>query len=112
MAILKRRWEASDRDPVWVFHYRGESVTQVLTKSWRAAREAVGLPTTGFHTMRHCGQSWLAQQGVDAEWRARLGGWSVRGMGAPKQYAKRRSLPKALRSLCARSTQFRHRPPA
>jgi hypothetical protein len=31
------------------------------------------------HTTRHCGNSLLAQRGVPAEIRARLGGWSVRG---------------------------------
>lgn len=86
MEILKRRYAAEDRHPEYVFHYRGERITQVLTKAWRAARAAVRMPTVAFHTMRHCGQSWLAQSGVDAEMRARLGGWSVRGLGAMDRY--------------------------
>jgi hypothetical protein len=86
MGILKRRFSAEDRHPEWVFHYRGQRITQVLTKSWRAARTAVDMPTVAFHTMRHCGQSWLAQLGVSAEMRARLGGWSVRGLGAMDSY--------------------------
>ena len=44
------------------------------------------MPEVSFHTMRHCGQSWLAQAGVSAELRARLGGWSVRGLGAMDGY--------------------------
>ena len=86
MEILKRRYAAKDRHPEWVFHYRGERITQVLTKSWRAARESVNMPEVSFHTIRHCGQSWLAQAGVSAELRARLGGWSVRGLGAMDGY--------------------------
>lgn len=86
LEILKRRYAAEDRHPEWVFHYRGERITQVLTKTWRAAREAVNMPEVSFHTMRHCGQSWLAQSGVSAEMRARLGGWSVRGLGAMDSY--------------------------
>jgi hypothetical protein len=39
-----------------------------------------------FHTMRHCGQTWLAEEGVTPEMRARLGGWTVRGMGAMDDY--------------------------
>lgn len=86
MEVLKRRYAAKDRHPEYVFHYRGEKITQVLTKAWREARSAVEMPTVTFHTMRHCGQSWLAQLGVSAEMRARLGGWSVRGMGAMDGY--------------------------
>jgi hypothetical protein len=44
------------------------------------------MPEVSFHTIRHCGQSWLAQAGVSAELRARLGGWSVRGLGAMDGY--------------------------
>jgi hypothetical protein len=44
------------------------------------------MSTVSFHTMRHCGQSWLAQLGVSPELRARLGGWSVRGLGAMDNY--------------------------
>jgi len=84
--ILKRRHAAQDRHPEYAFHYRGEKITQVVTKSWRAARNTANMPTVSLHTMRHCGQSWLAQQGVSAEMRARLGGWSVRGLGAMDNY--------------------------
>jgi integrase len=86
MDILKRRYAAKDRHPEWVFHYRRKRINQVLTKTWRAARAAVDMPDVSFHTMRHCGQSWLAQLGVSAEMRARLGGWSVRGLGAMDNY--------------------------
>jgi len=44
-----------------------------------AGRDAADMPAVAFHTMRHCGNSWLAQLGVAAEMRARLGGWSVWG---------------------------------
>ena len=86
MELLKRRHAAKDRHREYVFHYRGEKITQVLTKTWRAARARANMPTVSFHTMRHCGQSWLAQAGVSAEMRARLGGWSVRGLGAMDKY--------------------------
>lgn len=56
LEVLKRRYAAKDRHPEWVFHYRGERITQVLTKTWRAARAAANLPGVSFHTMRHCGQ--------------------------------------------------------
>lgn len=86
MDILKRRRAAKDAHPEYVFHYRGQKITQVVTKTWRLARNAANMPTVSLHTMRHCGQSWLAQQGVSAEMRARLGGWSVRGLGAMDNY--------------------------
>lgn len=86
LGILKRRHAAKDRHPEYVFHYRGNKIFQVLTKTWRDARDAVDMPTVTFHTMRHCGNSWLAQLGVSAEMRARLGGWSVRGLGAMDNY--------------------------
>jgi integrase len=80
MGILKRRREAVDRHPVYVFHYRGQKIFHVVTKAWRKHRTAAGLTENiTLHTMRHCGNSWLAQRGVSAEVRARLGGWSVRG---------------------------------
>ncbi|MPZ41937.1 MAG: tyrosine-type recombinase/integrase [Betaproteobacteria bacterium] len=80
LAILKRRRKAADRHPVYVFHYRGNKIFHVVTKAWRKRREAAGLvENITLHTMRHCGNSWLAQRGVPAEIRARLGGWSMRG---------------------------------
>jgi integrase len=86
MEVLKRRRAAKDAHPEYVFHYRGQNITQVVTKTWRAARTKADMPTVSLHTMRHCGQSWPAQQGVSAEMRARLGGWSVRGLGAMDKY--------------------------
>jgi integrase len=80
MGILKRRREAPDRHPVYVFHYRGSRIFHVVTKSWRKHRKEAGLAENiTLHTMRHCGNSWLAQRGAPAEIRARLGGWSLRG---------------------------------
>jgi len=86
MAILKRRREAVDRrgrslrHPVYVFHYRRSKIFHAVTKAWRKHRKEAGLTENiTLHTMRHCGNSWLAQRGVPAEIRARLGGWSVRG---------------------------------
>lgn len=80
MAVLKRRREAADRHPVYVFHYRGSKIFHVVTKAWRNGRKEAGFTENiTLHTMRHCGNSWLAQRGVPAEIRARLGGWSVRG---------------------------------
>jgi integrase len=80
MAILKSRRGAADSHPAYVFHYRGNKIFHVVTKSWRKHRKEAGLTENiTLHTMRHCGNSWLAQRGVPAEIRARLGGWSVRG---------------------------------
>jgi hypothetical protein len=58
----------------------------VVTKAFRQARAKVGMEDVCFHTMRHCGQTWLAEEGVTPEMRARLGGWTVRGMGAMDDY--------------------------
>src|SRR5258708_38942852 len=91
-AILKQRYEAVDKEgkstrhPTYVFTWRGEKITQVVTKAFRQARAKVGMQDVCFHTMRHCGQTWLAEEGVTPEMRARLGGWTVRGMGAMDDY--------------------------
>lgn len=92
MAILKRRYEAVDKDgkssrhPVYVFTWRGKKIAQVVTKAFRQARAKAGMGDVCFHTMRHCGQTWLAEEGVTPEMRARLGGWTVRGMAAMDDY--------------------------
>ena len=44
------------------------------------------MPEVSFHTMRHCGKTWLAEEGIAAEVRARIGGWKVRGMGSMDDY--------------------------
>jgi integrase len=92
MAILKRRYEAVDKEgkssrhPIYVFTWRGKKITHVVTKAFRQSRAKVGMGDVCFHTMRHCGQTWLAEEGVTPEMRARLGGWTVRGMGAMDDY--------------------------
>lgn len=84
--ILQRRYQATDRHREYVFAWRGEKIEQVVTGAFRKAREALHMREVCFHTMRHCGQTWLAEEGVSVEQRARLGGWTVAGMGAMDDY--------------------------
>ena len=71
MAILKRRYEAVGKDgksirhPVYVFTWRGKKISQVATKAFREARAKVGMEDVCFHTMRQCGQTWLARESGD-----------------------------------------------
>lgn len=78
MGVLEARRKTVVRHPRYVFHYQGQPVFHVTTKAWRAAVKRAGITeNVTLHTMRHCGNSWLAQRGVPREIRARLGGWSL-----------------------------------
>lgn len=87
MGVLIKRKNATVRHPRLVFHYDGNPIHNVTTKAWKKACKRVGITeNVTLHTMRHCGNSWLAQRAVPKEIRAQLGGWSITGRGAIDDY--------------------------
>lgn len=78
---------ASRRDthPTHVFSFKGQPITQVATKAWRAACASVGLAGLRFHDLRHTWASWQAQAGTPAYAIRELGGWTTDAM--VKRYA-------------------------
>ena len=58
-----------------VFSYRGNPVTQVNTKAWRAALKRVGIGDFRWHDLRHTWASWHVQAGTPLHVLQELGGW-------------------------------------
>jgi integrase len=87
MAILKRRALDVKRHPELVFHWRGERIKQVVTRTWREVQREHGTEKVLLHTMRHSGASWLVGRGVNEATIAWLGGWKLpTHLGAMKRY--------------------------
>jgi integrase len=86
MAILEERRKLKEH-PRYVFTWRGKKIKNVVTAAYKKRVKEAGLAeTVVFHTTRHCWQTWMAEEGVLPEMRARLGGWKVVGMGAMDDY--------------------------
>lgn len=68
-----------------VFTYKGEPVSQVNTKAWRAAVAKAGVQPFRWHDLRHTWASWHIQAGTPAFVLQELGGWSSPEM--VKRYA-------------------------
>jgi len=58
-----------------VFSYKGNPVTQVNTKTWRAALIKVGVTAFRWHDLRHTWASWHVQAGTPLHVLQELGGW-------------------------------------
>ena len=87
MAILKRRVIDTKGHPELVFHWRGQRIKQVVTKTWREAQAKHGTEKVLMHAMRHTGASWLVSRGVNEASIAWLGGWRLPShLGAMKRY--------------------------
>lgn len=59
-----------------VFSYKGNTITQVNTKTWRKALEKVGIESFRWHDLRHTWASWHIQEGTPQHILQELGGWS------------------------------------
>ena len=77
MAVIKRRAIDTCRHPVYVFHWRGERIKQVVTRRWREEQAKYGSQKVLLHTMRHTASSWLVGRGVNEATIAWLGGWKL-----------------------------------
>lgn len=58
-----------------VFSYKGNSVTQVNTKTWRKTLEKVGISDFRWHDLRHTWASWHVQSGTPLHVLQELGAW-------------------------------------
>jgi len=59
-----------------VFTYKGNSITQVNTKTWRKVLKEVGIESFRWHDLRHTWASWHIQEGTPQHILQELGGWS------------------------------------
>lgn len=73
MEVLK---EQLNKDPKYVFVYRGKPVTQCSTKAWRHALKRAGIENFRWHDLRHTWASWHVQSGTTLQELFELGGWS------------------------------------
>ena len=64
----------------YVFTYHGKPVYQLVTKAWRDARDAAGLPGLRFHDLRHTWASWQVQAETPLHAVQALGGWASHTM--------------------------------
>lgn len=67
--------EQIGKHPTHVFSYRGNSVIQVNTKTWRATLKKVGISDFRWHDLRHTWASWHVQAGTPLHVLQELGGW-------------------------------------
>lgn len=67
--------EQIGKNPVYVFTYQGEPVTQVNTKAWRSALKRVGIKDFRWHDLRHTWASWHVQAGTPLHVLQELGAW-------------------------------------
>ena len=58
-----------------VFSYKGNTITQVNTKTWRATLTKVGIKEFRWHDLRHTWASWYVQAGTPLHTLQELGGW-------------------------------------
>ena len=58
-----------------VFTYRGNSIAQINTETWRNALKVCGIEDFRWHDLRHTWASRLRQQGVPLDVLQQLGGW-------------------------------------
>ena len=75
--VLKR-W--TGQHDTYVFVFRGKPVYQLVTKAWRDARTAAGLPGLKFHDLRHTWASWQVQADTPLQAVQALGGWASPAM--------------------------------
>src|SRR5260370_432683 len=68
------------KHPTHVFTYRGRPITQVSTKSWRAALARAGIEDFRWHDLRHTWASWHVQSGTPLYVLQELGGWETAEM--------------------------------
>lgn len=59
-----------------VFTYRGQPVSQVNSKAWRAALNRAGIENFRWHDLRHTWASWHVQNGTPLYVLMQLGGWA------------------------------------
>ena len=58
-----------------VFTYKGNTITQVSTKTWYMALERAGIENFRWHDLRHTWASWHVQSGTPLFALQELGGW-------------------------------------
>ena len=54
-------------DPAFVFTFRGQPITRMMTSAWKRAREAIGLPQVRIHDLKHTFGRRLRAAGVSFE---------------------------------------------
>lgn len=63
-----------------VFSYRGNTITQVSTKTWYKALERAGIENFRWHDLRHTWASWHVQNGTPLHALQEMGGWESADM--------------------------------
>ena len=63
------------KHPTHVFTYKGNTITQVSTKTWYMALERAGITEFRWHDLRHTWASWHVQGGTPLFALQELGGW-------------------------------------
>lgn len=63
------------KHPTHVFTYKGNTITQVSTKTWYMALERAGITEFRWHDLRHTWASWHVQCGAPLFALQEMGGW-------------------------------------
>ncbi len=80
MAVLQERQRAEDKNPQWVFTYKGGRIKQANTKAWKNALKRAGIKNFRWHDLRHTWSSWHVQSGTSLQVLQELGGWASYSM--------------------------------
>src|SRR5207253_9889803 len=72
MALVRKR---IGKHPMYVFSYKGASITQVSTKAWYAALQRAGIVDFRWHDLRRVWATWHVQNGTPLFALQELGGW-------------------------------------
>lgn len=97
LRVLKKREKTH---PVYVFSYRGKSITQVNTKAWKKALKRAGITNFRWHDLRHTWASWHVQNGTSLHELQMLGGWMSFSMVLRYAHLSSSHLQKAASRIC------------
>lgn len=75
VAAVKIIREQIGKHSTHVFSYKGNTIIQVNTKTWRATLAKVGIKEFRWHDLRHTWASWHVQAGTPLHVLQELGGW-------------------------------------
>lgn len=75
VAAVKVIREQIGKHATHVFSYKGNTIIQVNTKTWRATLAKVGIKEFRWHDLRHTWASWHVQAGTPLHVLQELGGW-------------------------------------
>lgn len=98
LLLLQKRLQFANSEHV--FTYKGGSITQCNTRTWRNALKKANIYDFRWHDLRHTWASWHIQNGTTLEQLKELGGWSSLDMVLKYAHLSRRTLETASNNIC------------